>query len=114
MRPLTSREKDLLRRMADKLRDQERKQLLADLERAVADPLTSDGSRIRFEIAGYQRPPRQGQHLLGVEGKTHDRDGTELTVLLHADENGRLLELEVIRWGQGDLTDPDWNALSLY
>lgn len=35
-------------------------------------------------------------------------------LLLFADQNGRLLELELIRWGDGDLIDPDWKTLKLY
>jgi hypothetical protein len=73
---------------------------LADLENASAVPATEDGSRIQFEIRGYDRPPYKGQHPFGVEGKMQDQDGAELSVLLHADKNGRLFELEFIRCGK--------------
>jgi hypothetical protein len=43
-----------------------------------------------------------------------DKDGADLTVLLHADKNGRLLELEFIRWGEGDLLGQKWETLTLY
>ncbi|WP_162579839.1 DUF6984 family protein [Variovorax sp. PBS-H4] len=59
------------------------------------------------------RPPHRGQHPFGVEGRMLDSDGTKLSVLLHADENGRLLELEFIRWDSGDLLGPRWETLSL-
>jgi hypothetical protein len=112
-RPLTDNERDLISRAAEKLGDGGGERLLTDMESAVATPATADGSRIMFEIAGYKRPPYRGQHPFGVEGQMRDRDGTELSVLLHADENGRLLELEFVRWGDGDLIDPDWSTLSL-
>jgi hypothetical protein len=43
-----------------------------------------------------------------------DRDGAELAVDLYADPNNRLLELEIVRYEQGDLIDPDWTTLELY
>jgi hypothetical protein len=42
-----------------------------------------------------------------------DSDGIELSVLLHADENGRLLELEFMRWDSSDLLGPNWETLRL-
>jgi hypothetical protein len=47
------------------------------------------------------------------EGRMLDSDGTELSVLLHADENGRLLELEFMRWDSSDLLGPNWETLRL-
>ncbi len=43
-----------------------------------------------------------------------DKDGAELSVLLHADENGRLFELEFVRWDEGPLVGPEWGTLKLY
>ena len=113
MRPLTPVERAVLRRFADKLHDGERDRLLEDVDRSTARAATPDGSRIVFEIEGYVRPPYRGQRAFDVEGRARDRDGTELTVVLHADENGRLLELEVIRWDDGDVIGPDWGTLRL-
>jgi hypothetical protein len=112
-RPLSREERNLIARVAEKLGGKDGKQLVADLEDASAESETPDGSRILFEISGYARPPYRGQHPYGVEGKMLDRDGTELSVLLHADENGRLLELEFVRWDAGDLVGPDWETLKL-
>lgn len=42
-----------------------------------------------------------------------DGDGVDLSVLLYADENGHLLELEFIRWDASDLVGPQWNTLTL-
>jgi hypothetical protein len=114
MRPLTLEEKTLIADFADKLDEAERMQLLEDLRNASATVSCPDGSRVVFHITGYERPLYRGQHPFGVEGRMLDSDGTELSVLLHADENGRLLELELIRWDSSDLLGPCWKTLRLY
>jgi hypothetical protein len=113
MRSLTDEEKALIVNFASGLGEDERAQLLRDLQNASAASATPDGSRVVFDIAGYERPPYRGQHPFGVEGRMLDSDGTDLSVLLHADENGRLLELEFIRWDSGDLLGPRWETLRL-
>lgn len=113
-RPLTKDERDLIARIGEKLNTIERAQLLADATNASAVSATEDNSRIQFEISGYERPDYAGQHPFGAEGKMLDEDGTELSVLLHADKNGRLFELEFIRWGDGTLINPNWATLKLY
>jgi hypothetical protein len=113
-RPLAGEEQDFIARVAEKLGGRNGSQLLADAKSASAISETADSSRILFEIPGYMRPDYKGQHPYGVEGKMLDQDGVELTLLLHADENGRLLELEFIRWGEGNLINPNWNTLKLY
>ena len=113
MRLLTNDEITLIVHFASGLGGGERAQLLQDLQKASAAPVTPDGSRVVFNIAGYDRPPYRGQHPFGVEGRMLDSDGAELSVLLHADENGCLLELEFIRWDSGDLLGPRWETLSL-
>lgn len=113
-RSLTETEVALIRQVAQRLPPDEQRQLLDDLVRAQAEPVTPDGARIVFDISDYQRPPYRGQHSFGVEGELRDKDGTRLSFDLFADENGRLLELELIRWGDGNLIDPDWSSLELY
>jgi hypothetical protein len=113
-RPLTHDERRLIVDIANKLGGMEGTQLLADVENATASPATPDGSRVTFEIAGYVRPKYRGQHPYRVEGLMLDGDGAELSVVLHADENGRLLELEFIRGAEGDLIAPNWNTLKLF
>ncbi|GAA4345101.1 hypothetical protein GCM10023165_28830 [Variovorax defluvii] len=113
MRPLTHEECALIAAFADKLDESERTQLLDDLKLSTASEATHDGSRIVFDITGYERPQYRGQHLFNIEGKMLDSDGAELSVLLHADENGRLLELEFIRWDASDLLGPCWETLRL-
>jgi hypothetical protein len=113
IRPLSSHERELIERIARQLGGSEGDQLLADLRNARALPATADDSRILFEISGYDRPAYRGQHPYRVEGRMLDRDGAEVTVLLHADANDRLLELELIRWAVGSLISPDWESLKL-
>ena len=113
MRPLTSAEKFVIRQFAEKLRRRECEELLEDMENAIAETAVNDGSRIIFTIEGYERPAYRGQHPFGVEGKVRDHDGADLSVLLHADENGRLLELELVRFNDGDVVEPDWSTLQL-
>jgi hypothetical protein len=113
-RSLTNEERELIARISEKLDGSEGARLLSDLENASAVPATEDGSRIQFDISGYDRPPYKGQHPFDVEGRMLDQDGAEISVLLHADENGRLFELEFIRWGEGDLIGPNWGTLQLH
>jgi hypothetical protein len=113
MRSLTNEEKMLISAFAGRLGEGERQQLLEDMGNATAEWVVPDRSRVLFEIAGYERPPYRGQHVL-VEGRMFDSDGAELSVLLHGDENSRLLELEFIRWGSDDLQGPRWDTLKLH
>lgn len=114
MRFLSDSERRLIACFAERLDGDEREQLLKDAAHAMARTATADGSRISFEIAGYQRPPYRGQHSYGAEGRMLDSDNVELSVVLHADENGRLLELELIRWDSSDLIDPQWETLRVF
>jgi hypothetical protein len=113
MRPLTKDEKELITKFANRLAENERQQLIADMMKATATLDVLDGSRIRFEIKDYLRSEYRGQHPFGIEGRMLDDDDIELTVLLHADENGRLFELEFIRWDSSDLIGPKWETLKI-
>lgn len=106
MRPLNHEEKLLITGFASKLAEDEHQQLLEDTAKASAVSATPDGSRVVFKIADYEQPQYRGQHPFGVEGRMFDGDGAELSVMLHADENGRLLELELIRWDSRVLLGP--------
>lgn len=113
MRPLTSDEKYVIQEIALRLPAEKRDQLLTDMERATAETVSGNSARVLFTIAGYERPPYRGQQPFHVEGMVQDQDGSELSVLLHADENGRLLELEVVRFDEGEVMKPDWSTLRL-
>lgn len=114
MRSLSIVERTIIEQMADKMPVALRSTLLTDLESAwVADEL-ADGARISFFIPNYVRPPYRGQHSYGVEGRILDEDGAEISVILYADENNHLLELELVRWGEGVVKAPNLATLTLY
>lgn len=114
MRLLSSEEKVIIELFANKLDQLERVQLLEDLSNSSAETVSSGGSRVIFEIENYQRPPYEGQHLYGAEGRALDDDGTELSVQIYADQNGRLLELEIVRWDFNDIINPKWDTLKVF
>lgn len=114
MRKLTSNERTLIWRVADRLPDDQRLQLCSDLSKATVISEANDGSRILFDIEDYSRPEYRGQHAFPIEMRMLDADNSELSVVLHADENDRLFELEIIRWGDGDLIRPKWGTLTVY
>jgi hypothetical protein len=114
MRQLTTEERALIKQFADLLKPQAQRKLLDDLKNAVVFASESNGSRITFEIANYVRPQYRGQHLFDAEGTMSDQDGTELSVLLYADENGRLFELEFIRWDSSNVLAPRWETLAIH
>ena len=113
MRDLTSQEKRVIEAFARRLPEGQRKDLLADLSVASVLHVLDDGSRVVFSIAGYKRPPVRGQHAFPVEGRARDLDGAKLSVVLYADENHRLLELELIRFDPGSVRGPDWTTLEV-
>ena len=112
-RPLTETENMLVVRMAAKLPDRQRVQIIADLEHATAEPLNDDSSIVRFEIVGYQRAPSIGRHT-SVDGVAKDGDGAHLNVILFTDQNDRLYELEIVRFENGAIVGPDWTTLEFY
>lgn len=114
MRPLSENERNLITRFAAKLSEVEGAQLIADAAHATAKAVTPDASRIMFQIDGYNRPPYRGQHPFRVEGRMNDSDAVELSVSLYADENGRLLELEFIRWDSKAIQELQWQTLQVF
>lgn len=113
VRPLTLGERAALVRMADKLPDAEREGFLRDIENCGVSSQTEDDSRLLFELRGYVRPEYKGQHAYPVEGVVKDADGAELTVCVYADHQDRLLELEVIKWGDASIQQPDWDTFEV-
>ncbi|WP_372237539.1 DUF6984 family protein [Pseudomonas sp. Hp2] len=114
MRPLNNHERTLIWRVANRLPEAQRDQLCADLSNASVSSESEDRSRVSFDIAGYCRPAYSGQHPYPVEIRVLDVDNVELTLLLHADEQDRLLELELIRWEDGVIKGPRWDTLTLF
>ncbi|HEY4296110.1 MAG TPA: hypothetical protein VGM85_06520 [Paraburkholderia sp.] len=113
LRELTENERVFIRGVASRLDPEARDSLLSDLNNAHAEPTLEDGSLILFHIDGYQRPGKIGQHTFPFEGRLTDEDGAPVCVLLFADPANRLLQLEFLRWGDGDLQGPDWMTLEI-
>ena len=42
-----------------------------------------------------------------------DIDGADISVTVYADENDRLLELELVKWAEGPVENPDWRTFKL-
>lgn len=114
MADLASIAKTIAQKFAERLPEGQRDNLVKDLAQSKLEPAMSNESRVRFSIPGYERPAAGGQHVYGVEGRVKDKDGSDLCVLLHADENDRLLELELVRFEEGAVICPDWNTLELW
>ncbi|WP_147455588.1 hypothetical protein [Solilutibacter pythonis] len=111
MRDLNINEARLIREVANKLPDTERRILLDDLCNARVCLSEEEAGRVLFSIDGYVRPPYLGQHAYPVEMVGKNNLGQSFSIILYADCNGRLYELEVIDWEGGVL---DWGAISYY
>lgn len=111
-RMLSPAEISVITKIANMLSDNRRAQLLKDMANAKAQ--VDSSQRTIFHIAGYERPPYAGQYSFGVEGRLFDRDGVQLCLDLYADQNDRLLELELLRIEDGDVLAPKWETLELY
>jgi hypothetical protein len=112
-RPPSEVEKYVVQKIANRLPRKAREQLLDDLRIAMVTEVAADGSRIVFSIMNYDRPESGRMKSFGIEGELLDKDGTKVSLDLFADENGRLFELELIRWGHGDLIEPNWATLEV-
>ncbi len=42
-----------------------------------------------------------------------DGDGSEISVTVYADENNRVLELELIKWAEAPISRPDWTTFKV-
>jgi hypothetical protein len=113
MRNVTADERRAVLAIANALPAEQGHQVKADLEISQVEE-ESGATRLRFVIPGYVRPPYRGQHPFPAEGWMQDADGARLDVILHADEHGRLFELEIIRWSAGEIVSPKWNTFSIY
>lgn len=114
MRLLTTNEQALVNALVEALPMDQRSRVRADIERSQVNDVSGDGSRLLFTIEGYERPAGVGQHTYPVEGTMVDSDGAQLHVMLYADANDRLIELEIIRWDQGRLIQPELESLKTF
>lgn len=112
-RLITDAEK-LVRQMAAHLPIEESRSILSDLSNATLEEANEDGMIVSFSLQGYSHPKLDGQRAYNVEGSVQDKDGSQLNLALFSDANGRLLELELIRYDEGPVIEPDWTTLRLY
>jgi len=120
MRRLSELEKEALFALAKAVgRDDEREQLISDLDHCLVEEASPDGSRIVFHIDGYQRPPYRGQDaFLGkdqfpVEGTIKDADGADMDMAIYSDQSNRLLEVELVKHAVSPIVAPDWHSFKL-
>lgn len=114
MRSISRFEQQLIGGVAERVPSSDGARLRADMMAATATDVVLDGSRVSFSLDGYDSPDYEGQHPFPVEIRLCDSDGSELTAVLYADGNGRLYELEMIRWDGGPLVSPDPGTLKFY
>jgi hypothetical protein len=117
MRALSDDERRVILLLAEEFKsDKERLQLLSDLGCSEVYPTIPDGSILRFDINGYSRPSGHGRGSYysknggEASGSVKDADGADMEVLLLADANQRVFELEVVRYHPGAVIKPDWST----
>jgi hypothetical protein len=120
MRTLTSDERRVILLLAAEVgSDEERGQLLIDLDHCSVKQTISDGSILVFDIDGYQRPIERGRWQYRqkdgfiVDGAMKDADGSDMDVMLLADTNHRIGEFEIVRHGIGSIIKPNWNSFKV-
>lgn len=120
MRAMTATERKVMLALAKVVgSEQERNQLLLDIQNCTVEDMASDGSMVRFQIAGYDRPPQhgrdtfRGEDRFPIEGLVRDADGGEMDVLLFSDRNNRVLELELVKHAGGPVLGADWNSFKV-
>ena len=116
---LTPGERDCIVKMASAFAsDEERVQLLQDID-SIAIELSTASEILGFHIDGYVRPPYRGQAMFKgkdgfpIEGVVEDKDGEETVVLLFADQNHRMLELELVKPSGKPVLEPQWASFRL-
>ena len=71
-------------------------------------------NNLRFCISNYDRPNNCGQRPLGVDGRTTDQDGEELSVIFFTDPYMRLYQIEFIRWDGLAVIKPNFDHMELW
>jgi hypothetical protein len=102
-RKLNERERELLEKLLDAEfpgRDEWRTQLDSMTGRQVIE----DGTLILRCDAALPLPTKYKK--LGVEGMCKDADGGDIAVLLHADDNGFLRMLEILKYDGSPVINP--------
>jgi hypothetical protein len=102
-RKLNERERELLEKLLDAEfagRDEWRSQL----DSMTCKQVIEDGTLILRCDAGLPLPTKYMK--LGVEGMCKDADGGDIAVLLHADSNGFLRMLEILKYDGSPVINP--------
>ena len=110
MRRLTSIEIAALAALVKKLPESLRWQVLEDLRACTVQEAQPEGTRLTIFIPGYDRPQYSGQHAVGGGGVLSDSDGESVDVTLFADENDRILKIELLKWAPAPLHSANWNT----
>lgn len=113
-RHLTADEMRIIEFIAENVSEYEKRGILDDA-RKLSVQATEDGTLLEFDIEGYERPPYTGQHDFDIDVDicVDDLDGAHISIILFADQNDRLLELEYIRWDFKEIRDPQWETLRI-
>jgi len=111
MRLLSAAEVSVIRWFAERVEEPLRQTLLTDLITARVEEIHDGQLTLCFEIEGYTRPQYRLERPFPVDAAALDADGATLAVVLSADENGRLFELQIIRFEQGPVLGPNWATL---
>jgi hypothetical protein len=109
-RPFTEPERDFLQKVAQKLPNDARERLLADLSMAK---VVEHGDFLEVELRGYERSDYKGHVNLPFEGALKDVRGEPVTILVNIDQNERLLAVETIWWSSVSGTMLDWSTLEI-
>ena len=107
LRKLHAHERLLIEAVAKVLPAEPAAQLRADVDAAMA--VDQSRALVGFVVAGHARSEPPGDHPYPVEIEVPDADGEALSIILFADGDGRLLQLEIIRWDDEAVTAPNWH-----
>lgn len=114
MRNLFSEERVLILKIANRLDSDDRDLLCNDLAIAQVDESKSGSTYIIFNLHGYVRPLYNGQHPYAVEARMKDSDNGDVSAVLYADRNNRLLELEFIKWNATKIRNLRWDSVQVF
>ena len=107
LRTLHAHERLLIEAVAAVLPAEPAAQLRVDV--GVAMAVDESTLLVGFVLAGHARPTPPGDHPYPVEIEVPDADGEALSIILFADEDGRLLQMEIIRWDDEAVRAPKWD-----
>jgi hypothetical protein len=111
LRPISPVEEQIVHWFAKRVADPQGQSLLWGLDTSTVEEVRDEHLSIMFHLKSYARPPGPIVRPVPVDAMVQDADGAKLAATLFTDENGRLLELEVLRFEPGPVLRPDWATL---